>query len=269
MPEEGEAGSKGRSRAAALVAHRRRLGLWLREWEADRILAQACAPAWQVDPRAGSGIDAGAPLLAEHHARNPRVGDVWLLRPMAAGSAAERPMYVLVMEHLDGEMLQVAPFGRFASPAVPGEWRTGLRAVPLRVLCLWNIRRVPAAAFRGCWCASRLRGAIVHRALDVWQHVRDGSPLSLVGPEALGPPLVHPRDPRWGYLAAETELWDGYRTVGGVISPFADEDQAGRATSLYDEQSTPLRLAAEAGESYGSRPRRKRSVSERPQRPRD
>lgn len=228
---------------------RRRLGRWLKEWEAEQILRSGLPSAsW---PPVGEG---GRPLpdVVLAPSVHPRVGQVRLLRPAQSGDPAERPIYVAVMaESPDGFV--IAPFGRFAEPAVPGEWQTGLRAMPLRVLCVWNARVVEARLLEGSWRAAVLSAETLRGALELHRHLQGGAPLKSVAERDVGPPLRHPLDPRHVYLEEESALLEAH--VAAIESGSSGEPGA----FLYEQKRTPLRMAAEGRDHYGSgRKKRKR-----------
>lgn len=212
---------------------RDRLARWLDEWALDRRLRadDAMEPdffetALRPEPKAGEDI---------------RPGDIRLLYP--GREMNDSPVYVAVTEAA-GDLYLVIPFGRFAEPATPEEWRTERDAGPLRVLCLWNARVLSAAALARSW---RVDGLTANeeegiRILNEWMESERPLPPGLA--HAVGPPLVHPLDPRHDYVEEETGRLD--RALGKE----SGADRSGYpALDALDESA--LLLAAESREVYG------------------
>lgn len=181
----------------ASVADARRLHLqeWLHEWAIDRALRET-AP---TDPVPGRTRPIGRTVM------RPR--DIVLLHP-ADTPSAERPVYVALLDGPESEAWLAAPFGRFASPAGDGEWRTGRAAAPLRVLCLWNVRHMPPAAIARGWRAGRLTVREHAAALRVLRAWRGGEELDARTRACTGAPIIHPRDPRRDYEDEEAQWMD-------------------------------------------------------------
>jgi len=87
-------------------------------------------------------------------------------------------------------------------------------------------------------------------ALLVFRHVHESEPLPLQLIERIGPPLVHPDDPRLVYEARENLRMDR------IVREGADLDGA-QSQYLYGEKerNDDLRLAAESPEEYGDEPK--------------
>lgn len=194
-----------RSTPEERAQQRERLARWLLEWRLDQALASGQrvteAPA-PTDDFAGA---TDAPLESEPA---PATGQIRLLAPVGEATAA-RPRLVAVIEcDAQGRWL-VAPFGRFADPALSGEWATGRDQLPLRVLCLWNARWVGADSVRLGWVVGQLTPE--ERAAAQAVLAAGGDTASL--PDALraqvGPPLGHPDDPRLVYRERERVVMDG------------------------------------------------------------
>lgn len=219
----------GRTKPSALTPsdlrrQRRRLAEWLDEWRLEQALSRADALAGAAAgmecPDAAVSADPVAPGLAVAPGRDaaPAAGQVRLMMPDNPATR-RRPLYVLILTSLPSDAGLIIPFGILATPAIPGEWRTGWQALPVRVLCIWNARRVTLESLRRSWHVRDVEGrrlAMAQRlALDVFawpvsirsrmQVEADARP---VPANVLGPPLVHPLDPRWQYLATESERLD-------------------------------------------------------------
>ena len=241
---------------------RRHLEEWLRLWRLTRRLDELPEETG-VDAADGGAPgaardDAAPPPMAYSAARRKRpeagralrigdparlrTGDIVLLPPETA-TTRRRPVYVGLVGRqetgVEDESWLVIPFGRLPLPAVPGELVTRRQAAPLRVLCVWNCALAAAARLARGWLVGRL----TERELDLARGVRDLAPDS-VPPAALarrvGPPLVHPLDPRHEYLDEERLLWfetpatgaapvplaSGLRTSSDTATPRAAEDHA-------------------------------------------
>jgi len=175
---------------------RRKLSAWLDAWRLDRALERG-----DEDPAAA---DAPADRRGAWRAREPddapplrglRTGEMLLLRPVTP-LTARRPVYVAVLGASGtAGWWQVAPFGRFTTPATPDEIETGLPAQPLRVLCLWNEHAVSSRRLvTWAWRVGRIAKAAL-------------AAMRAAGDERRGPRLIHPLDPRQEYLDEERALW--------------------------------------------------------------
>lgn len=238
---------------AALAAMRRNLKRWLREWDTRNVLQDAVArgdptlpglPSWsdsnRVEVRTGSDQDLLSCVEAGQIRLLPRPG-----LGAGCGLGGLRPVYVVILEDRGNGIWLVAPFSGFASPAVPGEWLTGLRQVPLKVLSLWNARAVDAAAVARGWSCGSFPSGKVADALDVWRHATRGAPLEIVSANRIGPPLRHPLDPRHAYMQEESELLDVH--LGA--------ESAGSAGGLpiYEVAAPQYLRAAEERGKYGGK----------------
>ena len=217
---------------------RRRLMAWLREWELDRLLPHDAPPADQPDRSARH-----RPVLSYVAAPIPTplfAGEIRLLPPLSGDTATmRRPAYVALLQPLDGARWQVAPFGRFAAPAVPGEWATGRKSLHLRVLCVWNAGPLAASLLHAGWRAGRLTAAERH-AVTVLQAAQTGAPLPLAVARRVGPPLVHPLDPRYDYLDEERRLWLDLPSTADTAPAWTDGELA-RAAEKKAPYGTDLR----------------------------
>jgi hypothetical protein len=210
----------------------RRLAAWLDEWHLERRLQAADpdapparrAPIRYPAPRAGAAV---------------RAGQIRLLPPATPATAA-RPVYVAVLAPAGPERWQVAPFGRFATPALPGEYATRRRALPLSVLCAWNAGVAGAALLRASYPAGRLTAAERRACGALLAVAGGGAPPPADVARRTGPPLVHPLDPRHAYVEEERALW---LEIGAAAA-------APGGARPFDE----LRLAAEEPEGrYGKK----------------
>jgi hypothetical protein len=184
---------------SSLHDDRARLAAWLREWEADRRLRLA-EPGDQ--PEAATRA---YPVWKTRAARAPAVGAIRLLAPDSAATTA-RPVYVVVLADAGSGLWQVAPFSRFATPALPGELKLQRQAIHLQVICLWNTAVLRAARLAAAYPASRVTAAEWQAVTTVRASLAGATlPPRLV--RRVGPALVHPLDPRQLYIEEERDLW--------------------------------------------------------------
>ncbi len=176
-----------------------RLAAWLNEWRLDHMLR-----ATMEGPELLS-----APPLTSRRSRPTaiRVRDLVLLHPSATPSC-DRPLHVAVLGRRRGGLRWVAPFSRFSTPASNGEWRTGRSAMPLRVLALWNARWIPPRTFANGWVVGRFTERERRAAREVWEAWRHGRPPPSRLRDDVGPPVVHPDDPRRLYEEEEARIMD-------------------------------------------------------------
>ena len=219
-----------------LAAERRRLAAWLQEWRLDQALpvhpdAGPPAAVIRTVPPPPQDASDGAPAQTGAPACSP--GDIRLIYPPCNRDDCLPPLYVAVLRAVAQNVWLVAPFGRFSTPAVPSEWRTGLKALPLRVLCLWNARTVADRKLAGRSCrAGALSARLVTRIPATPPQWAPAMPLQPTpaplspcrpAPSRVGPPLLHPADPRWIYLERETDRMDAGLAAGhashGAIAP--------------------------------------------------
>ncbi len=225
-----------------------RLAAWLAEREIDEALRETPEPS-PVPP---------APVCGGRG--RVGVGQIRLLHP-AAVPEADRPFYVAVLEARGPGLLLIAPFSRFAQPATEGEWVTGRKAKPLRVLCVWNARAVPVSLLRSGWAAGRLTAAERQAALTLRRCLRGEAEPRAALLRRTGPPIVHPRDPRQSYVAEEGAAMDSL-AVEPMETP-GGPGESGDPLSYEEPEPPSLLRAAEPDVPYGGAGRSKRR-SDRP-----
>ncbi|HMO51352.1 MAG TPA: hypothetical protein PKA21_09510 [Kiritimatiellia bacterium] len=223
---------------------RKRLAAWLTERRIDQRLHETTDPH-QPPPASALRYERSAPV---REACVP--GAVMILRPASDVSAAWGPVYVLIINHPHDGRVNGIPFSRYATPAVPGEWATGLALNPLRVLCLWNQRSMPISAL----LPGRAKTLPPKRMAELTRLIQGGfaghEPTATTH-RRLGPPLIHPADPRYDYLIEERKRLDDH---------LADHEKAaqnpGRPPGLIMLEGGGERaewlLAAEGRPRYGS-----------------
>ena len=226
-----------------------RLARWLAEWRVEQTLSAA---AQAGEATLGKGGDAPIPLLGPlarttSGEAEPAVGQIRLFSPEIP-TAGLRPVYIAVLRNSGQDGFVTAPFSRFAEPALLGEIETGHSKTPFRVLCLWNARPVAAVVLSLSWRVAELSAEEVADALCLYDHLTSGHPLPAALAAKLGPPLVHPDDPRQIYRNREAVRMDRLLEEGprckGTAGPH-----------LYPRPgSTDLPMAAEPREEYGAEP---------------
>lgn len=172
------------------------LAAWLGEWDADLRLKQMDA---EEAERAMS-----RPYPVRRRAGIIRIGSIRLLAPDCPATAA-RPVYVAVLAQEDANRWRVAPFGRFATPALPGELGLRRLAIHLQVLCLWNTAILSTERLNAAYPAGRLTSAEWRAMSAVRSGITEGA--RVAGRFRVGPPLVHPLDPRQIYVEEERAIW--------------------------------------------------------------
>lgn len=217
---------------------REQLREWLADDRLDRRLRESCP---EVD---AAPVAASCEIMAEF--TWPAAGQVRLLRPRPSSlPEVERPVYVLLMPASTGDALRLIPFGRYAIPATPREWRTGLGLTPLRVLCFWNLRICDPAGLQASWPVSALTE---EKQSEVAAILQKPNHLQSVCMRRFGPPLLHPLDPRHVYLQEEHTLMNdlclgvGETTQGVFEYPFFEPDgdslRAAESRSTYSTEPT-------------------------------
>lgn len=196
-----------------LDRNRARLTAWMEEWDLDRRLAGAESEEPAPQRRPAAYPDAGARVRLS-------IGQIRLLLPVTSRTA-ERPVYVAILDARDADRWVVAPFGRFAAPALPGELATRRRTPMLRVLCVWNLGILPGDLLRSSYPAGRLTAAELRMASAVRSAFAAGTG-SAVPPGRIGPPLLHPLDPRHLYIEEEQGLWIEFDLPNADVGAWGD-----------------------------------------------
>ncbi len=211
--------------------HVARLSAWLHEWSIHETLSHEATDDF---PAFNSG-------LADADDTLPCPGHIRLMHPATAGLAHPRPIYFTILS-IHPDSATIVPFGPLATPAVPGEWSTGLEPPCLRVLSLWNHARVHPRALRHSWPARELDEQTLAVAATLLDCVLTDSPPPPQHEPTCGPPLIHPLDPRHEYLDRERMLMETVCRESALPSGF------------YQRDTQNLRLAAEDRETYGNPP---------------
>jgi len=229
----------------SLATERQKLALWLAEWrihQAMRQVSDYAPPALRSDTAEADRMPAGDDM-AEETGQPLLAGQIRLLRPDCVNSKTTRPVYVLLLAREGVNSWTIAPFSRFAHPALPGEWKTFLSAAPLRVLCLWNARKADDSILQPAWLCGKIGAAGIASCLKMLRTVRDGKTPTRVETRRTGPPLAHPLDPRMEYMMEEREIMEAHLALAPAVS-------GPTSLSFYNLPCSTLRKAAEKRSKY-------------------
>lgn len=166
-------------------------------------------------------------------------GQVRLLPPYTPSlPETEHPVFVLVLAGNTKQTSTIVPFSRFDIPATPGEWSTEFEQKPLKVLCFWNSRLIPASDLEHSWLTHTLSDEQIKAITNACgQYPFPPTPRH-------GPALLHPLDPRHSYLHEEQTLLDD--ALRAMHRPETNGN-----TLLYPvDKKDMLQKAAEDGSDY-------------------
>lgn len=222
------------------LRQRTRLEAWLREWDVHRSLPETVCDEY---PSAEGGAPDMAevkvpvsPLSAEP---KPASGQIRLLSPGLTG-AYDRPVFVAILREMSEVLFMCAPFGMFAEPAVPGELVLRPDVAPLRVLCLWNAREFRKEVIGLSWLIDALSNRELREARIVFSHHARGESLPAIIEKRVGPPIIHPLDPRRTYIEEEATRFLECVREGSVRKVLSLRDGNARAGYLpLAAESTP------------------------------
>ena len=146
-------------------------------------------------------------------------GQIRLMAPRDDGE----PVYIAVAAVDPDGMVVCVPFGIMSEPADTDEILSGRETAVVRVWCLWNRRRLSAAAVEKSWVADRLNPLEMKRLLRAVAACDAGEPLPPDLRQESGPPLIHPLDPRREYRRWERQRIDrafdcGTESAKNIIS---------------------------------------------------
>ena len=198
-----------------------------------RRLSSAKAPSPPVVSPDGEAMR----KLVREFDRPVAIGQVRLLSPKLT-PGTDRPVFVAVFGDWDEGEVLVAPFSPFSVPATMGEWLTGRTTPVLRVLEVWNARSVPNAALEESWLVDDFAAVECKAAWHVFEHEAFGKPLAPEFEQQVGPPLVHPEDPRRRYQDEEVALLAKFQASAQSMQDrrFDEDDSAPAATDSWAMQ---------------------------------
>lgn len=207
---------------------------WLHEWYLDQQLQEEPVP----EAATGSGVPDVNLRPVDTAAF---VGQIRLMHPQVIVQQA-RPLYFALLEERPKARYLVAPFSRFSEPATPFELYTEHDSAVLKVLCLWNSRVWPRSLVQQSWIVDELSDSDLDAACAVWRFCRYRETPPQETTHRCGPPLIHPEDPRWKYMAEEDKQ----------LSQIGEPDKGEVIPFEYTQTGQELPCAAESSESYGS-----------------
>lgn len=129
----------------------------------------------------------------------------------------DRPVFVAVFGDWDEGEVLMAPFSPFSVPATTGEWLTARTSPVLRVLQIWNTRTVPITALEKSWLVDDFADVECKTAWQIFEHEALGKALASELEQQVGPPLVHPDDPRRQYLDEEFARLDVLQSLAEAL----------------------------------------------------
>jgi hypothetical protein len=214
--------------AQASDADRERLAHWLFEWN----LLCASIGDDTDDIRQNEFMKILPEGVVAEPDKNIEVGQIRLLAPVS-----DESMVFIVVVSIDND-IGIVPFSQLSEPATPDELISGRDKDIVSVYCLWNFRKVSAAIIGRGWVIDILDEKEEERllkALDVYSYNK-ALPDDLQ--KDVGPPLIHPDDPRREYKNYERQRIDC-----AVMQE--------SAVFLYDaDKKQEFLKAAESGDGY-------------------
>jgi hypothetical protein len=186
---------------------RNRLSNWLQEWNLRNEMLKVGPPS-ESENKSGENLNAAS--LVDYTDDPIQIGDIRILRSRLIGET-DLPVYVAVIsEWVDGDWL-IAPYGEFSEPATTGELLTGREDLGLRVLCLWNAHSISSEDLSFSFLEDRMTDEERNDSWEVFRAVSTGDDLPQHLSKRIGPPIVHPKDPRIAYQEEFKELMSPIR----------------------------------------------------------
>lgn len=190
---------------------------FLSEWSRERAIEkQLCAThvAPESTSEEQSDLFTGKVPKARAFDFNVKPGDVRLLSPGQI-TDERRLAYIAVLDlHDEDGFALVAPFSKYAYPAVKDEWLTGLDSTPLRVLQLWNATPMPRFLLAQSWRCCSLTDVELVTARDLYRHAIAGTWPEAGVREQTGLAIHDPSDERLAYQEEELAI---YAPIKGTL----------------------------------------------------
>lgn len=205
------------------------LVFWRKEQEFKKIDHRSLLPPLQVinPPK--------RPVNVHPYENRPlRLGEIRLLAPHLTPEADE-PVYVAVVSEWKPVGFLVAPFSRFTVPALTGELFTGWKEPRLRVLNVWNSYSLSPDALAESWLVDHLSPEECRVARAVFRHAMFGHDLEPALQDRIGPPIVHPEDPRLTYQQEELQRLAGLARIQAAQEP--DEVEIDAAALIAEAEA--------------------------------
>lgn len=209
---------------------------FLSEWSRERAIEkQLCAT--HVAPESTSEEQSDLFTVKVPKARafdfNVKPGDVRLLSPGQI-TDERRLAYIAVLDlHDEDGFALVAPFSKYAYPAVKDEWLTGLDSTPLRVLQLWNATPMPRFLLAQSWRCCSLTDVELVTARDLYRHAIAGTWPEAGVREQTGLAIHDPSDERLAYQEEELAI---YAPIKGTLYRLLNQME--NAPTAYFKEGT-------------------------------
>jgi len=184
---------------------KRSLECWLQEWNIEQELRRADVPCDERPAGNGTALH-GTP----REGAVVEVRQIRLLYPDCSASW-HRPVYLALLDHRQDGGILAAPFSRFSYPALPGELIIEREDVQLRVISLWCAQEFRVSRLALGWQVDDLDEGELRMARSVYEWIHGGEDVPGEIKERVGPPLIHPLDPRWDYREEELEFLEALR----------------------------------------------------------
>ena len=228
---------------------RERLLRWLRDWQLDQALHSGPngSPRQTLEDDLPPPGETAADAVVEPDATtpDPSPGQVRLLSPeIPAGR--EAPLYFLVVgrSEAEPESYIIAPFSRFSEPATDEELLVKGLAPGLGAVQIWNTAVLPGRIVSRSWLSGEVSREELRNALAVYRHAIAGEELPMSVQTQVGPPLLHPDDPRHEYVEQEAERTDALQVYVEAMQ------NRSRPPLIYERPTSAYAIAAEKHGTY-------------------
>jgi len=230
---------------------RERLCRWLREWSLWESLRSERADAAASPTASLAALPtehelASAGPLREHLRPYDEAMAVGQIRLLSADCVpgVDEVVLVYVLSDWDAGDVLIAKLSPFAEPATPGEWLTGFSEPLVRVISLWNAVNVPPDVVRRSWVAAELSAERQADAWAVFRHIAVGLDLPSHLVEQVGPPIVHPGDPRIVYQREQSAVMLALQDAAAERGDRLDRQAIGEAVRRLRLVQAPAAAAA-------------------------
>lgn len=222
--------------------------MWLTRWFGLWHAEQQVRPIATTSSPHAETCRAGQPFQVKAYDQAPmQPGEIRLLAPGVTPEADE-PVFVAVISEWKPVGFLVTPFSRFPVPGLTGEVFTGWKEPQLRVLNVWNSYSLSPEALRESWLIDQLSPEECRVARAVFRHAIFGHDLEPALQNRIGPPIVHPDDPRLIYQQQELQRLAGLARIqqreGDADTPADVLEFIAEAEAICNAEHTELLMAA-------------------------
>ncbi|MCF7855884.1 MAG: hypothetical protein K9N51_13885, partial [Candidatus Pacebacteria bacterium] len=148
--------------------------------------------------------------------RSTAAAQIRLLAPVCETTWC-RPMYLAVLRAEPNGLFLVAPYSPLTTAATSGELETGRDVIGLSALCLWNACLLPEVLLNAIsWFVDDMSHAEAHDGLRLWNSLAGEKPPPDDLRPRIGPPVIHPDDPRHAYRISEQLRMEAVRAMGSA-----------------------------------------------------